>query len=89
MALAGSKPLFSVLLIYGHCFRSHAEPCIDLFSIIDDSDLPDTLKYVTVLISYFSNFRFEILILLDTFDSWWFLLDSQVIGLGELKSHLL
>ena len=84
-----SKPLFWALLIYGHCFWSHAELCIELFSILDDLDLPVPFKYVTVLISYFLDFRLEILILLDTFDAWWLLLDSQVIGLGELKSHLL
>ena len=54
-----------------------------LFSILDVSDLPDTLKYVTALIGYFIDFRLEILILLDIFDARWFFLDSQVIGLGE------
>ena len=70
-------------LSYRHCFWSHDECCIELFSILDVSDLPDTPKYVTVLIGYFFDFRFEILILLDSFDAWWFFLDSQVIGLGK------
>ena len=72
-------------LSYRHCFwsRSHAELCIELFSILDVSDLPETVKNATILISYFFDFKFDILILLDTFDIWWFFRDYQAIGLGE------
>lgn len=51
--------------------------------MLDVSDLPDAFKYVTVFIGDFSDFSFEILILLDSFDACWFFLDPQVIGLGE------
>ena len=54
MFLAGSKRLFSVVLIYG--FWSHAELCIELFSILHVSDLPDTLYWSVV--SLISGLRF-------------------------------
>lgn len=84
MVLAGSKQLVSLFELRAPLLVSVLNLiCIALFSFLDVSDLPDTITYVTVMIGYFFDFKFKILILLDTFDAQWFFLDSQVIGLGE------
>ena len=88
LALAHSKPLgsvFELLHLPFFLFWSHAKLCIDLFSILDVSDLPDALKYV---IGDFVDFRFKILILLDPFDVWWFFLGSQIIDLGKKRHRI-
>lgn len=56
---------------------------INSFHAIHVVSYLDGLKHITVLIGNLLDFRFEILILLDSMDAWWLFLDFQVIGLGE------